>query len=195
MESQSRSRWPWIAGGIGLLVVLLMTKRGKQVAQKAADVAQEGAAAVSDFFRKLLDRSEKAIVTLEPSFQPTVRQFLADAHAAGYNVVITSGRRTMAEQRALYAQGRTAAGKIVTNAQAGDSPHNFGLSFDFAFANALGQPTWPDNGPWAEVAAIGKKLGMEWGGDWKSFKDRPHLESPSWRVARTEWKAGNLAVA
>lgn len=165
-----------------------MTKKGKQV-------VKTGTEAVSDFLRKLLDRSEKQIATLDPSLQPLARKFLADAHAAGFNVVITSGRRTMAEQAALYAQGRTAAGKIVTKAQPGDSAHNFGLSFDFAFANALGQPTWPEDAPWADAAAIGKALGLEWGGDWKSFKDRPHLELPTWRVARADWKAGKIQVA
>ena len=45
---------------------------------------------------------------------------------------ITSTLRSFAEQTALYNQGRTTAGQVVTNAKAGQSNHNFGLSFDFA---------------------------------------------------------------
>jgi peptidoglycan L-alanyl-D-glutamate endopeptidase CwlK len=29
---------------------------------------------------------------------------------------------------------------------------------------------------WLEVAAIGKALGFEWGGDWDSFRDMPHFQ-------------------
>ena len=189
-----RRVWPWVLGGAGLLWLLSRTKKGQKVTEQAAQKAEEVIEVISDNLRKLLDRSQKAIDSLDPSLQPIARQFLTDAHAAGYKVVITSGRRTMAEQAALYAQGRTTSGSVVTKAQPGDSAHNFGLSFDFAFANTLGQPTWPENGPWAEVAAIGKKLGLEWGGDWKSFKDRPHLELPTWKIARAEWRAGKIQV-
>lgn len=38
--------------------------------------------------------------------------------------------RTFAEQEALYAQGRTKPGKVVTNAKAGMSYHNYGLAVD-----------------------------------------------------------------
>ncbi|GAA0449393.1 MAG: M15 family metallopeptidase [Bacillota bacterium] len=35
---------------------------------------------------------------------------------------------------------------------------------------------WTVNAKWKRVAAIGKSLGFEWGGDWSSFKDYPHLQ-------------------
>jgi hypothetical protein len=38
--------------------------------------------------------------------------------------------RSFAEQDALYAQGRTKPGKIVTKARGGFSNHNFGVAFD-----------------------------------------------------------------
>ena len=38
--------------------------------------------------------------------------------------------RTFAEQDALYAQGRTKAGSIVTKARGGQSYHNYGLAID-----------------------------------------------------------------
>ncbi len=45
---------------------------------------------------------------------------------------IVQGLRTIAEQDALYAQGRTKPGKIVTNARGGSSYHNYGVAIDFA---------------------------------------------------------------
>jgi peptidoglycan LD-endopeptidase CwlK len=29
---------------------------------------------------------------------------------------------------------------------------------------------------WFEVAEIAKELGFQWGGDWRGFKDYPHLQ-------------------
>src|SRR5699024_8525978 len=32
------------------------------------------------------------------------------------------------------------------------------------------------NNKWKRAAQIGKNLGFDWGGDWTSFKDYPHLQ-------------------
>jgi peptidoglycan L-alanyl-D-glutamate endopeptidase CwlK len=45
---------------------------------------------------------------------------------------IVQGLRTIDEQNALYAQGRTKPGNKVTNAKGGSSYHNYGLAVDFA---------------------------------------------------------------
>lgn len=98
--------------------------------------------------------------------------------------------RTFAEQATLYAQGRTAPGKIVTNAPAGLSIHNYGLAFDIVLlvdkdANGTYETASWDTATdfdhdgiadWMEVVKIAKAHGFTWGGDWASFKDLPHFE-------------------
>jgi peptidoglycan L-alanyl-D-glutamate endopeptidase CwlK len=37
-----------------------------------------------------------------------------------------------------------------------------------------------NTGLFEKVGAIGKKLGLEWGGGWTSIKDRPHFQLPDW---------------
>lgn len=97
--------------------------------------------------------------------------------------------RTYAEQDALYAQGRTIPGKIVTNAKGGQSYHNFGLAFDIVLLKdtdgngTYETASWETNvdmdgdgvADWMEVVAIAKRHGWEWGGDWK-FSDKPHFQ-------------------
>jgi peptidoglycan L-alanyl-D-glutamate endopeptidase CwlK len=97
--------------------------------------------------------------------------------------------RTWAEQDALYAQGRTASGNIVTNARAGDSAHNYGLAIDIVELvdtdgdGKFEKAVWDEktdfdgdgNSDWMEVVSIFKKYGWEWGGDWH-FKDPPHFQ-------------------
>ena len=81
----------------------------------------------------------------------------------------------------LYAKGRTTPplGKanIVTNARGGQSWHNFGLAFDIVVLDTIGKEDWDIRHPaWKAVAALGKSVGLEWGGDWVSFKDYPHFQ-------------------
>jgi len=99
--------------------------------------------------------------------------------------------RTFAEQDALYAQGRTrlfdANGNrlgVVTKAKGGQSIHNFGLALDIVLIKDNKTASWEDNvdfdkdgkADWMEVVDILKANGWSWGGDWKSFKDKPHFE-------------------
>jgi peptidoglycan L-alanyl-D-glutamate endopeptidase CwlK len=100
---------------------------------------------------------------------------------AGLALLVTQGLRTWAEQDALYAQGRTRApiGKkhIVTNARGGQSWHNFGLAFDIVVLDAVGKANWDSSHPgWRKAAELGKSVGLEWGGDWRGFKDLPHFQ-------------------
>lgn len=113
------------------------------------------------------------------------RDILVDKAAdKGILIVITADFRSFSEQNKLYAKGRTEEGTIVTNAQGGESYHNYGLAIDFALLDVNGQVIWDmkydgnGNGKsdWMEVVGIAKSLGFEWGGDWKSFKDYPHLQ-------------------
>jgi len=100
----------------------------------------------------------------------------------GLTVIITQGLRTIEQQDALYAQGRTIPGNIVTNAKGGTSYHNYGLAVDFA-VKVAGKVSWDAkvdsneaNGPdYDEVGKVGEGFGLEWGGRWPN-PDRPHLQ-------------------
>ena len=81
--------------------------------------------------------------------------------------------RTIAAQDALYAQGRTSPGSIVTNAKGGSSFHNYGLAIDICEVKEDGTIDWNYNN--GELDEIAKKYGLEWGGDWHT-KDRPHFQ-------------------
>lgn len=120
--------------------------------------------------------TESVINGLNPIVANKARQLLALCHAENINVIFTQGLRTFAEQTALYNQGRTTPGQVVTNAKAGQSYHNYGLALDFALLDAKGNVYWTVDTKWKRVAELGKSLGFEWGGDWISFKDYPHLE-------------------
>ena len=99
-------------------------------------------------------------------------------------ILITDGYRSFEEQDKIYDKGRRTPGKVVTYAEGGESYHNFGLAVDFALQLENGNVIWDieydgnGNGQsdWFEVAEIAKELGFQWGGDWRGFKDYPHLQ-------------------
>ncbi len=126
--------------------------------------------------KELLEKAEKKLQGVHPVVATKARQLIEQAYREGINVIITQGLRTIEEQNELYAQGRTKPGKIVTNAKGGYSYHNFGLAFDFALLNPDGSVSWNVDDKWKRVGTIGKSLGLEWGGDWKDFKDYPHFQ-------------------
>lgn len=121
-------------------------------------------------------RSEANILSLLPEAQAAARKFLAAAKAAmlpyGLDVRITSGNRTYAEQDALYAQGRTKPGPVVTNARGGQSNHNHGIAWDITLFR--GKDPIYESPHYAELAAIGRNQGLDCGAYWKNIKDEPH---------------------
>lgn len=116
--------------------------------------------------RDALSRGE-----LLPAVKRLAENLVKECEIMGFPLRITSGFRSCEAQNALYAQGRTKGGSIVTNAKCGESLHNYGVAFDVAFDSKT-----PYVGPWDKVGAIGKRLGLEWGGEWTGFVDRPHFQ-------------------
>jgi peptidoglycan L-alanyl-D-glutamate endopeptidase CwlK len=137
-----------------------------------------------DLTAPVAERSEKVIATLQAPVRPLARALVNAAAKKGITIHVTSGFRSYAEQDALYEQGRTTPGKIVTNARGGQSSHNWGASFDITvFEN--GKPKW-EGSEYATVGQIGKNLGLAWGGDWTS-PDEPHFTlKPEWAKGLSE---------
>ncbi|EAD5544927.1 N-acetylmuramoyl-L-alanine amidase family protein [Listeria monocytogenes] len=96
----------------------------------------------------------------------------------GIYLCVAQGYRSKTEQNALYAQGRTKPGSIVTNAKGGQSNHNFGVAVDLCLYSSDGKKViWESTtSRWKKVVAAMKAEGFKWGGDWKTFKDYPHFE-------------------
>ncbi|MBM4764299.1 M15 family metallopeptidase [Bacillus sp. B15-48] len=121
---------------------------------------------------------------LHPIVAQKAEQLVHNGRKRGIEIIITDDFRSFDEQNRLYETGRTKEGSIVTQAKGGESYHNFGLAIDFAIKKSNGEVIWDmtydgnGNGQsdWMEVVEIAKSLGFEWGGDWKHFKDYPHLQ-------------------
>jgi peptidoglycan L-alanyl-D-glutamate endopeptidase CwlK len=107
-----------------------------------------------------------------------------------FDVKVLSGVRTDAEQGRLYAQGRTAPGPQVTNAQdATTSPHGirwwgdrvFGCAADVCPVDDNGN-RWDNPDAYEEMATWAyRRTDIDWGGRWKTLVDKAHWEMAGWR--------------
>ena len=125
--------------------------------------------------------------SLHPAMQARASAFLDDAKRQGLDLVFNEGFRPNERQQALYEKGRTVDGNIITNAPAGKSIHNYGMAFDVVPRSLKSDPQWAPESPlWAKVGDTARKYGLEWGGDWSKFTDKPHVQAAgaSWQDLR-----------
>ncbi len=119
----------------------------------------------------------RSIKELLPVVEVKCEQFIANCKAEAIDIIVTGTYRSLEEQNAEYAIGRTIDidKPIVTHAKGGQSLHNWGVAFDICPV-VRGKVVYDDNILWEKIARIGKELGLEWGGDWTIFPDKPHFQ-------------------
>jgi peptidoglycan L-alanyl-D-glutamate endopeptidase CwlK len=104
-----------------------------------------------------------------------------------HSAKMISAHRTPADQFELFKQGRVfrngswvKVGNVVTHLDGFVklSRHNYlgGTAFDIGIFDGN---TYLGNSKHYKHVREGVKQGLEWGGDWVTFKDQPHLEIPS----------------
>lgn len=104
----------------------------------------------------------------------------------GRDLFITCTWRSPEEQARLYAQGRTAPGRIVTwvDGVLKKSNHNYYPSRAFDVAVDVNPDeskvsiSWDDEA-YRDLPGLCQLLGLESGGAWKKV-DLPHVQIPSW---------------
>lgn len=121
-------------------------------------------------------QSEKEIKKLHPKFRDLARALTnRTKNQLGLDMFVTSGYRTVEEQRILHNQN-------PQNAKPGYSSHNFGFAFDVNVRDKNGNlklkkssssKQWKDAG----IINISNALGLKWGGDgaFGSYHDPIHF--------------------
>lgn len=126
---------------------------------------------------------------LHPELQKKVEELQKLCKKNGITIGIGECVRTVAEQDALYAKGRTTTGSVVTNCKGSSysSMHQWGVAFDFyLIMDVDGDGKTADDAYnnstklFDEVGKLGQSIGLEWGGSWKSPVDKPHFQLPDW---------------
>lgn len=132
--------------------------------------------------------ASRRLSDLHPDVAHLAQQFLSKCEMAGIHVMVTCTYRSEEEQQALYDQGRTKPGNIVTNAKPGESLHNCKYPLGTPASRAFdvvpivnGKPVWDGTDPvWDQIGMIGIGIGLEWAGEWtverEHFVEKPHFQ-------------------
>lgn len=127
---------------------------------------------------KLSPSSEAKLKGVHPSLVKVVRRGAEDWKDTELTWIITCGPRTVAEQKLLVAKG---ASKTM-NSRHIPGADGYSKAVDVAMV-LKGKLRW-DWPLYAKIAAALKAAAakemvpLEWGGDWRSFKDGPHFQLP-----------------
>ena len=121
------------------------------------------------------------ITRLHPELQMKIRELMSLCEENNLKIGISECLRTAEEKNELYAKGRTKPGRIVTNANGSEylSMHQWGIAFDFYRNDGKGAYNEEDDF-FIKVGRLGESIGLEWGGSWTSFVDKPHFQLPDW---------------
>ena len=133
--------------------------------------------------------TSRSLDDLHPKVKTLAEQFKAACLKAGYEILIYCTYRDIEAQNALYAQGRTTKGNIVTNARGGQSYHNWRVALDFV-PMVHGKPAWNDSIAYAKCGHIAESLGFEWAGRWTGkLKETAHIQFTN-GLSIADFKAG-----
>ena len=127
---------------------------------------------------QLNTKSETLLKKVHPDLARVVRRAAA-AISADPGFVITCGIRSLEEQKRLMKVGAT---RTMRSRHLPGKPSGLSHAVDLA-ATIDGTIKW-DWPLYAKLAAAMKaaakaeKVVIEWGGDWKTFKDGPHFQLP-----------------
>lgn len=125
--------------------------------------------------------ASRQLSDLAPPVLHAALAFVESCAADGLQVLVYCTLRSNAEQAALFAQGRTAPGAIVTSARAGQSMHNpdstgHAWAFD-AVPLVGGKAAWNDSALLLRMGLIGERHGLEWAGRWRgALREQVHFQ-------------------
>ncbi len=115
-------------------------------------------------------RHSRDIDDLRADVAANCRVLLALAEKQGLHALVTETVRDSEYQKMLAKKGYAAAGAVTPSFHADHA----GLAFDICKNEK--DHAYDDPAFFARMGELGKKVGFSWGGDWRSFPDRPHFQ-------------------
>lgn len=134
--------------------------------------------------RQYSSRSLRSLNGIHPDLRRVIDRALQDSPL---DFVVIEGLRTKERQKELVASGasRTMNSRHITGHAVDLLPIGpNGPAFDWPLYNRLG--------PAVKAAAAAEGVDLEWGGDWKSFKDGPHFQLSHKSYSASDWTTGQV---
>lgn len=137
--------------------------------------------------RKYSQRSLNSLRGIHPDLRRVIDRALQESPL---DFVVIEGLRSVDRQKQLVASGasRTMNSRHITGHAVDLMPIGpNGPAFDW--------PLYDELGPAVKQAAEKEGVALDWGGDWKSFRDGPHFELDRAAYPETDWTTGDAPPA
>jgi len=129
---------------------------------------------------KLNTASIAKLKGVHPDLVRVVLRCAEDWKDADTGFIVTCGVRTLAEQKVLVAKGASKTLRSRHIPAANGYAHAVDLAATIDGKVRWDWPLYDRLAKAMKAAAKAEKVPLEWGGDWKTFKDGPHYQLP-WR--------------
>lgn len=134
--------------------------------------------------RRYSNRSLRNLKGIHPDLRRVIDRALQESPL---DFIVIEGLRTRERQAKLVASG---------DSQTMNSRHITGHAVDLLPIGPNGASfAWPlyhKLGPAVKAAARKEGVDLEWGGDWRSFKDGPHFQLSHEAYPASEWTTGDV---
>lgn len=129
----------------------------------------------------------KQLDALDSTFEPLASNLIDQCNTAGIPVAIICTNRDLADERMEIAEGRSWLSNPEHSLHLPQPPEGKSLAIDICPIAYLNLPLWnPDGVYWNRIGAIGKQLGLVWGGDWTHINggrgDPSHFQAPAFQA-------------
>lgn len=134
--------------------------------------------------RKYSNRSLRNLKGVHPDLRRVIDRALQDSPL---DFIVIEGLRTRERQAELVASGAS---------QTMNSRHITGHAVDLLPIGPRGPafdwPLYHKLGPAVKAAAQAEGVDLEWGGDWRTFKDGPHFQLSHEAYPASQWTTGDV---
>ena len=127
---------------------------------------------------KLNTASIAKLKGVHPDLVRVVLRCADDWKDPGTGFIVTCGVRTLAEQKVLVAKGASKTLRSRHIPAANGYSHAVDLAATIDGKVRWDWPLYDRLAKAMKAAAKAEKVPLEWGGDWKTFKDGPHYQLP-----------------
>ena len=127
---------------------------------------------------KLNSASFAKLKGVHPDLVRVVLRCAEDWKDADTGFIVTCGVRTLAEQKVLVAKGASKTLRSRHIPAANGYSHAVDLAATIDGKVRWDWPLYDRLAKAMKAAAKAEKVTVEWGGDWKTFKDGPHYQLP-----------------
>lgn len=124
----------------------------------------------------------RSLEELHPRVAKKARQLIEACAAEDIELVVVCTYRDLEAERELHAKGRKKPGRKLTEGWPTKSLHPYRIAFDVVpVVNGMIVPHGPyrdEERVWNRLGALGKALGLEWGGDFplRQYKEFGHFQ-------------------